>query len=266
MWQQERQQKILQHLTGFGRISIDRAVEEFAVSRETIRRDLMEMERAGLLRRVRGGAVGIENSQWQQPPFEIRHTERLREKRAMAATALQFVQSSMTIFMDAGSTSLIMAERLAAQNGLNDITIITNSVDIGRTILGSMGERASRFRVIMLGGELKQNPLEMVGAITINAIHHYRADLAILVPWGINAEQGASYYHFATAEIARAMAQNAAQALILADHSKIGAPARAVFCPPAAIDVLITDSAASNLPAFDALRGRLAKTIIAEGG
>jgi len=265
MWQQERQQKILQHLTGFGRISIERAVEDFAVSRETIRRDLMEMERAGLLRRVRGGAVGIEKKQWQQLPFDIRHTEQIREKRAIAATALQFVQSGMTIFMDAGSTALIMAERLAEQNGLRDITIITNSVDIGRTILGATGERASRFRVIMLGGELKQNPLEVVGAITINAIHHYRADLALLVPWGINAEQGGSYYHFSTAEIARAMAQNAAQTVILVDHSKIGAPARVVFCPPDAIDVLITDSSARKLPAFDALRGRLAKTIIAEG-
>jgi len=265
MWQQERQQKILQHLTGFGRISIDRAVEDFTVSRETIRRDLMEMERAGLLRRVRGGAVLVENARWQQLPFAIRHTEHIREKRAIAATALQFVQSGMTVFMDAGSTSLIMAERLAAQNGLHDITIITNSVDIGRTILGNEGERSPRFRVIMLGGELKQNPLEMVGSITINAIHNYHADLALLVPWGINARQGASYYHFSTAEIARAMAQNAEQTVILADHSKIGAPARAVFCSTQAMSALITDKAARDLPALADLQRVLAKTIIAEG-
>jgi len=265
MWQEERQQKILAHLVAFGQISIDRAVEDFAVSRETIRRDLMNMERVGLLKRVRGGAVAIEKPLMSQSPFEIRHTEHLQEKRAIAATALQFVQSGMTIFMDAGSTAIIMAETLAEPNGLSDITIITNSIDIGRAILGVNGERAGRFRVIMLGGELKQNPMEMTGSITINAIHQYRADLALLVPWGINAADGASYYHFATAEIARAMAQNAAQTTILADHSKIGAPARVIFCPPANIAALITDRGARGLPAFDALTHCLAKTIIAEG-
>jgi len=265
MWQKERQSKILHHLSAFGRLSIDQAMEDFAVSRETIRRDLMEMEQGGLLRRVRGGAVVTERPAWQQPPFQIRHTERLQEKRAIAATVLQFLTNGMTLFMDAGSTAIIMAETLAEFNGLNDITIITNSIDIGRTILGPTGEGASRFRIVMLGGELKQNPLEVAGVITINAIHQYRADLALLVPWGVNAEQGASYYHFSTAEIARAMVKNAAQTLILADHSKIGAPARVVCCPPDAIGVLITDGHARELPAFDDLARRLAKTVIAEG-
>jgi len=264
MWQEERQQKIRNLLAAFGQVSIDRIVTNFGVSRETIRRDLMEMEQTGLLRRVRGGAVRLETQQWSQSPFQVRHTERLQEKRAIAATALQFLTSGMTIFMEAGSTAIIMAETLAKPNGLSDITIITNSVDIGRVIIGSTGERASRFRVIMLGGEFKQEPMETVGAITINAIHQYHADLALLVPWGINAEKGAFCYHFPAAEITRAMTQNAERTIILVDHSKIGAPSRSVFCPPEDISVLITDKAARGVSGFEALERKLAKLVVAE--
>jgi len=265
MWQEERQQKIRSRLNAFGQISIDRIVADFGVSRETIRRDLMEMEHAGLLRRIRGGAVNLKTTGQQQSPFQVRHTEKQQEKRAIAATALQFLTSGMTIFMEAGSTAIIMAEALAEPNGLNDITIITNSVDIGRTIVSSTQEQDPRFHVILLGGEFKQNPMEMTGVITINAIHHYHADLALLVPWGINAERGASCYHFSTAEMTRAMVQNADRTVILADHSKIGAPARSIFCPPEGISALITDAGARNMPAFEDLTRRLPKTIIAQG-
>jgi len=264
MWQEERQQKIRNRLKAFGQISIDRVVSDFGVSRETIRRDLMEMEKAGLLRRIRGGAVRLESALQQQSPFQVRHTERRQEKRAIAATALQFLTSGMTIFMEAGSTAIIMAETLAEPNGLKDITIITNSVDIGRAVIGQTGERSSRFRVIMLGGEFKQNPMEMTGANTINAIHNYHADLALLVPWGINAEKGAFCYHFSTTEITRAMVQNADKTIILADHSKIGAPSRAVFCSPDDMAVFITDRGAREVDGFDALYRRLKKLVVAE--
>ncbi len=260
MWQEERQQKIREHLTAFGQVSIDRIVENFGVSRETIRRDLMEMEQAGELRRVRGGAVpGIrENSS-----FQVRHTPRLQEKRAIAATALQFLQSGMTLFMDAGSTTSVMSETLAGPNGLTDLTIITNSIDVARNLTDPTGEPSRRFRVIILGGEFRQDPMEMSGPVTINDIHRYQADVAIVVPWGVDPTRGASDYHLSGAEIARAMVQNASQTMILADHSKIGAPARSVFCPPADIDTLITDAKACEHPIFDALRTTLPNVVIA---
>jgi len=261
MWQEERQQKIREHLAAFGQISIDRIVESFGVSRETIRRDLLEMEQAGELRRVRGGAIPVvrENSS-----FQVRHTQRRQEKRAIAATALQFLRNGMTIFMDAGSTATVMAETLAGPNGLTDLTIITNAVDVARSLTEQTEERSRRFRVMMLGGEFKQDPMEMTGSVTINDIHRYHADVAIVVPWGIDAVRGASDYHLYGAEIARAMVQNSGQTIILADHSKIGSPARSVFCPPNEIDILITDGKARTHPIFNALLATLPNVVVAE--
>ena len=261
MWQEERQQKIREHLTAFGQVSIDRIVENFGVSRETIRRDLMDMEQAGELRRVRGGAVPVvrENSS-----FQVRHTQRLQEKRAIAATALQFLRSGMTLFMDAGSTTSVMSETLAGPNGLTDITVITNSIDVARNLTDPAGEPSRRFTVIVLGGEFRQDPMEMSGPVTINDIHRYQADVAMIVPWSVDATKGASDYHLYSAEIARAMVSNAAQTMILADHSKIGAPARSVFCPPGEMDTLITDGKTRTHPLFASLLDALPNVVVAD--
>jgi len=277
MWQEERQQKIRHRLAAYGQISIDRIVADFGVSRETIRRDLIEMERAGLLRRIRGGAVpsgllGTGEAESFQAPFEVRHTQKRQEKQAIATAALSQLKSGMTLFMDTGSTMVIMAQTLAEPNGLSDMTIITNSIDVARCLVkphaDDMAEYnlapPSRFKVIMLGGEFKQNPMEMTGVMTVNSIHHFQADIALLAPWGIDTVKGASNYHFHAAEIAGAMVRNANQRIFLADHSRIGNQTRFVFCPCEQIDTIITDAQARNRPAFDAFKASPMEMIIAE--
>lgn len=261
MWQEERQQKIRELLTAYGQVSTDRISQSFGVARETIRRDLVEMEQAGELRRVRGGAVPLVR---EISSFQVRHTQRLQEKRAIAATALGFLRSGMTIFMDAGSTTSVLSETIAGPNGLSDLTIITNSFDVARNLSEPTGEPSRRFRVLMLGGEFKQDPSETIGAVAVNEIHRYQADIGIVVPWGVDAVKGASDSLLYGAEIARAMVQNSAQTMILADHSKIGAPARSVFCPPDEIDVLITDAKAQDNPSFEAILEKLPKVVVAE--
>lgn len=257
MWQEERHRKIKDRLAAHGRVSVDRIVEEFGVSRETVRRDLMEMELAGELRRVRGGAVPATR---EDTTFGIRVTLRLQEKRAIAARALGLLQNGMTIFMDAGSTSTTMAEALAGPNGLTDMTFLTNSVDVARLLT----DPARRFRAVMLAGEFKHDPQETFGSATINDIHRYRADVALLAPWGVDAEMGAMNYFLHGAEIARAMIRNSEKVVILADHSKVGAPARSVFCPVAEMDHLIVDAKARSRPGFGALEAAVPGLIVCD--
>lgn len=261
MWQEERHQKIRAQLAAYGQVSIDRVVDEFGVSRETVRRDLMDMELAGELRRVRGGAVPVAR---EDTNFHVRMTQRRQEKRAIAATALGLLRNGLTIFMDAGATTSAMAEALAGPNGLTDLTIITNSVDVAQQLAERPGEPTRRFRVVMLAGDFKQDPMETHGAATINDIHRYRADLALLAPWGVDARMGATNYFLHGAEIARAMVQNAERTIILADHSKVGVPARSVFCPIDEMDHLIVDAKARLCPGFKALTERVPGLIVAE--
>ena len=260
MWQQERQRRIGEWLAAFGRISTERITDELGVSRETVRRDLMEMEQAGLLRRVRGGAVPVPR---EDTDFGVRVTLRLQEKRAIAQAVLGLLDSGMTLFMDAGSTSTVMAECLAAPHGLTDLAIITNSIDVARLLAEHPEAPSRRFRVLLLAGEVRHAPMETWGAATINDIQRYRADIALLAPWGIDARMGAMNHFIHGAEIARAMIRNADRVVIMADHSKIGAPARSVFCPADEIDHLVVDMAARQRPGFDALAAAVPGLIIA---
>ncbi|AHD02189.1 DeoR/GlpR family DNA-binding transcription regulator [Leisingera methylohalidivorans] len=261
MWQEERHQKIRAQLAAFGRVSIDKIVEEFGVSRETIRRDLMEMETAGEVRRVRGGAVPAVR---EDTAFSTRVKQRLQEKRCIAATALQLLESGMTIFMDAGATSQAMADALAGPNGLTDMTVITNAVDVAQRLAERPGEPGRGFRVVMLAGDIKQDPMETHGEATINDIQRYHANAALLAPWGVSAKMGAMNHFLHGAEIARAMVRNSERRIILADHSKVGLPSRSVFCRTEDMDHLIVDAKAKLCPGFDELEDKVPGLIVAE--
>lgn len=261
MWQEERYQRIRAQLAAYGRVSIDKIVEDFGVSRETVRRDLKDMEQAGDLRRVRGGAISAGR---EDTNFRTRITKRVQEKRAIAATTLNLLEDGMTIFMDAGATTHVMAEALAGPTGLKDITVITNSVDVARRLSETAGEATRGFRVLMLPGDFKNDPMETHGEGTINGIDRYHADVALLAPWGVDARLGATNHFLHGAEIARAMVRNSERTFVLADYSKVGRPARAVFCRISEMDHLILDAKAKMRPGFDELAKSVPGLIVAE--
>ena len=261
MWQEERQQKIRALLAAYGQVSADRVADEFGVSRETIRRDLVEMEAAGELKRLRGGAVPVTP---EDPAFDVRITQRLKEKRAICVRALSLLQSGQTIFMDGGSTLSIMAEEIAGKSGLRDLTIVTNSLEIAMTLAEKPDEPSRGFRVVLLGGDVKHDPVETYGPATILEIQRFRADVAIISPWGIELRGGAMDHYPHSTEVARAMVMNAATRIILADPSKVGVAARMVFCPTEDIDYLVVDPKARENPAFAAFAAAIPGLIVAE--
>lgn len=262
MWQEERHQKIRAMLTAFGQVSIDRIVESFGVSRQTVRRDLIEMEQSGLLRRIRGGAVSVETEDME---FSVRITQRLQEKRAICVAALSLLKSRQTIFMDAGSTTTIMAEVLAGPTGLTDLTVVTNSLEAAVRLAQAPGAPDSGIRVQLLRGPVKRDPLETWGGATVADIYGYHADVAFLSPMAVDAAFGAMYHYFHGAEIVEAMARQSTSIAILADHAKIGVTSRICVCPPGEIDYLVVDAKARARPGFAALESAVKQLIVAEG-
>ncbi|MCW0207835.1 MAG: DeoR/GlpR family DNA-binding transcription regulator, partial [Achromobacter sp.] len=205
MWQEERYQRIRALLSSLQQVSTDRIVGELGVSRETVRRDLLELEAMGELRRVHGGAVPVHS----EPPIAERVHTRVKYKRAIARAAAGLVSSGQTLFLDAGSTTSVLADELAKLSGL---TVITNSFDVALKV-GTAGSGANQ--LIMLGGSVGGPVCATAGEITIAEIHRYRADLALLSPVGVDAEFGATNSYLREAEVARAMAANAKQLVLL---------------------------------------------------
>ncbi|HEV7779188.1 MAG TPA: DeoR/GlpR family DNA-binding transcription regulator [Luteibacter sp.] len=242
MWHEERYQRIRGLLKTFGQVSVERITTELGVSRETIRRDLLELEAKGEIQRVHGGAVLAGG----EPPIGVRVATRVREKRAMAKKIASLVESGQTLFLDAGSTMSFIAEALA---GLSGLTVITNSVDVAMKVAGG----ANGNQVQLLGGRFESDLASSYGAGTVAEIVRYQAHLAILSPVGVDTAYGASSFVLDEAEVARAMSANARRTVIAADHSKIGVRSRVGYCALEDIDILVTDKASAKLAAMKAI-------------
>ncbi|WP_353189149.1 DeoR/GlpR family DNA-binding transcription regulator [Pandoraea pnomenusa] len=255
MWQEERFTRIRALLSAYSRVSTDRIVADLDVSRETVRRDLLELEALGELKRVHGGAVRVQD----EPPIAERANTRIKYKRAIAKTAASLVSNGQTLFLDAGSTTAILAEALAALSGL---TIITNSFDVALNMQRA-GDDGRGNQVYVLGGALGARLPATFGDTTIAELHRYRADVALLSPVGVDANYGATSYDHQEAEVARAMVTNATQTFILADYSKIGLCSRISYCATARIDRLITNQKAEDSEAFAALQSRVSQITLA---
>jgi DeoR/GlpR family transcriptional regulator of sugar metabolism len=109
MWQKDRHQRIRALLSMLGRVSNERIMAELCVSRETVRRDLLDLEEAGALRRVHGGAV----PSGEEAPITERARANVRAKAAIARAAIGIVRDGQTVFVDAGTTTAILADELA---------------------------------------------------------------------------------------------------------------------------------------------------------
>ncbi|HEV7258566.1 MAG TPA: DeoR/GlpR family DNA-binding transcription regulator [Bosea sp. (in: a-proteobacteria)] len=256
MWHEERKQRIRALLETFDSVSVERLAHEFGVSNETIRRDLVAMEQEGGLRRVHGGAVSLPAE--QDASYEARSTVRLKEKRAIARAATGLVRSGQTLFLDGGTTTAALAEELKAMPGLN---ILTNSLQVA-TIMAST-RQVTGSRVFLLGGLIVHELPETGGASTINDIYRFKADLALLSPFGIDISGAATNFFEHTAEIARAMVLNSAAVVLIADHSKIGVTSRVRFCELDQVSVLVTDKKAKTLPALASLSKVIERVVIA---
>ena len=258
MWQGDRKQRIGTLIETFGSVSVERLAQEFGVSNESIRRDLVAMERDGRLRRIHGGAVSLPAE--QDASYGARSTVRLQEKRAIALAALALIKSGQTLFLDGGTTTAALAEELKSVPELN---ILTNSLQVATSMASTQQRMGSR--VFLLGGAIVHEPPETGGASTINDIYRFKADLALLSPFGVDVDGAATNFFEHTAEIARAMVANSTSVALIADHSKIGVTSRVRFCELDRISALVTDKKARGLAALAALSNVVGRVIVADG-
>lgn len=241
MWAKERHQRILSMLTINQQVSAHDLAEMLNVSRETVRRDLLNLEETGQVNRVHGGAVLPQPR--SEEPFRQRMTAQLRAKSEIARNAVRLIQPGQTILIDAGTTTAIFARELTKLSG---VSVITNSVDIATTLQKSGQE------VLLLGGRMAADVPATVGELTLSEIRRFRADLCFSAPVAVHPTKGAFFYDLHEAEIAVAMVAQASRSVLLADQSKLGETSRVRSWEVGEIDTLVTNRAASaeQLEAF----------------
>ena len=234
MYAEERQQAIADLVAQRGRLSVTALAAEYAVTTETVRRDLSVLERAGVLRRVHGGAVSSGALAALEPKVGDRDLARADEKDRIAKRAVSFLpDSGGSVLLDAGTTTARLALMFPRDRQL---TVVTNAVPIAARLAGSPS-----VDLHLLPGRVRPTTHAAVGEDTVEALHRLRADVAFVGTNGLSAGHGLSTPDHAEAAAKRALIASAHQVVVLVDSSKIGQEHTVRFAELADIDVVITD-------------------------
>lgn len=234
-----RHDAILEALEASGTVEVTTLAKQLGVSEITVRRDLLELEAAGYLRRVHGGAMRTTGRAFDRP-YLVRERQDTATKRAIAAAAARLVKSGDAIALDSGTTVLNMVEFLG---GLANLTLVTANLRTAWTVANSR-TLLRPFRLIVSGGVVREDELSMVGASALSHYRKMRVDIAFIGVGGVNAKAGITDYNLDDAELKRVLVESARRVVILADRSKLGNENFAQVAELSEIDMLITDSGA----------------------
>jgi DeoR family fructose operon transcriptional repressor len=239
MYAEERQQAIARLVTERGRMSVNQLAREYAVTTETVRRDLSTLERMGLVRRVHGGVVPPASLSLIEAGLRERYQVNTDTKERIARAALdRLPPAGGTILLDAGTTTSRLASLLPPDRAL---TVVTHGVPIAARLAG---QRHIDLR--LLPGRVRRTTQAAVGAETIAALSHLRVDVAFLGTNGITAEHGFTTPDPDEAAVKRALIESGRLVVVLADASKFGIETAVRFAAPGEIDVLVTDGDVST--------------------
>lgn len=233
LFSDERQEAILAEISREGRVAVAALAERFAVVGETIRRDLAELERRGVIRRVHGGAIPAEKVTFE-PPIEDRASRMTAEKERIAMAALTEFPAEGSIFIEAGSTPSYLANALPSDRAL---TVVTNGGYIANALA-----RHDNLTVLSVGGRVRPRSLACVDDWALDVLSRLHVDVAFLGTNGISVGGGLTTPDLAEAAVKRATLTIAARTVLLADHSKVGVVALARYGELNQIDLLITDT------------------------
>jgi DeoR family fructose operon transcriptional repressor len=233
MFAEERQQEILRRARAEGRVDVVRLAEEFSITSETVRRDLTVLERAGVLRRVHGGAIPVERLGFE-PALATRNEVMTGEKERIAKAALAELPEEGSVIIDAGSTTARLAEALPADR---ELTVLVNSPPLAT----ALASRAN-LTVMILGGRVRGRTMATVDDWDLRPLQQVHVDVAFMATNGLSVRGGLTTPDPAEAAVKRAMIGAAGRRVLLADHTKVGNDYLARFGTLADVDVLVTDA------------------------
>lgn len=190
-----------------------------AVSTETIRRDLLALEKEGVLQRVHGGAtVPGQSVMASEPSYEVRSEEGLQGKRRIATAAAQLVLPGSLVMIDVGTTALLAARALPRSLSA---TVVTTSLRVAVELADRPG-----LDVIVAGGRMRSGDLAVSGIATHALLSGFHFDIALLGSGGLHPEAALTDFYLEEAQARRTIIANSAAAYVLCDASKFEKVAR----------------------------------------
>jgi DeoR/GlpR family transcriptional regulator of sugar metabolism len=237
----QRQDLILSRVRDGGAVRVSDLVAELDVSDMTIRRDIGELARRGLVQRVHGGVVDARRAA-HEPGFRAKSERNAEEKRAIARAALALVRPGSAIALSAGTTTRELA-LLVAGSDVRPLTVVTNSLPAAEVLHRPDDHTLT---VVLTGGTRTPSDA-LVGPLATHALQGLRVDVAFLGVHGMDVDAGLTTPNLLEAETDRAIIAAADRLVVLADRSKWQERGLARIARLDEVDVLVTDELPGGL-------------------
>jgi DeoR/GlpR family transcriptional regulator of sugar metabolism len=227
----ERHRRIREVLQERRAVRVSTLSELLGVSEVTIRRDLEDLERRGLLERTHGGAILAQRLTWESPYPEAA-ARNPAQKRQIGAVAATLIRPGDTVFLNGGTTTLEVFRHIASP----DVRVVTNLVGAAREADGRPGE------LLLVGGEYRSPSNSCVGDFATQALRRIFASRSFIGVEGLSRRSGLTTPAAPEAEVARVMIeQTQGEVVVVADSSKLGTIADFSIAPIETASVLVTD-------------------------
>lgn len=229
----KRQNEMIRYLSETRFARIEQLAELYHVSMETIRRDLLELEKDSAVKRVRGGVV-YNSLRAQEVEYEKRMENNQIEKHAIAKLAAGYINDGDAIVLNNGTATLELARRLAEMR--KQLTVVTNSPNIALVLNENKG-----ISVYLTSGYLRKHNKSLVGSLCSDCLDNFKVDKAFVNIDGISIEDGVTQYNTEEAAVVRKMLDIGHTKIVLCEYSKFNEVAFNRVCPAEYIDCIFTD-------------------------
>lgn len=213
-----RRERMLQLIADREFVRVAELAEAFGISDVTVRADLASLQSSHSVRRVRGGVMPPANSSRPEPSFEESLVEFAGEKQHIGEYAASLVTSGMSVLLDVGTTTTAVARALVARTELEQVTVVTNGLNIALELEPAMG----RLTVVVTGGTLRRLQHSLVNPMATVMLEQLHADIAFVGCNGVDPEHGITNINLPEAEVKRRMIAAARRAVVVTDGSKLG--------------------------------------------
>lgn len=229
----ERHQKIIELINTNKSMRVVELSDIFAVTEETIRRDLEKLEKDNKLFRTHGGAVSNQSSEESEVPYFEREITNIPEKKEIALLAAEQVVENDTVILDASSTALYMARTLRDM----PLTVVTNSIRVAYEL-----SKKQQITVISTGGTMRPKSLSFAGPLAEASLCNYHVSKAFISCQSFHVDYGICDSNESQARVKKKMMEQADTVYLMMDFSKIGKKAFAHISDVNTVDYVITDS------------------------
>jgi DeoR/GlpR family transcriptional regulator of sugar metabolism len=232
----QRFDRLLGWLASEGRIDVGDAAARLGVAQETVRRDLRVLESKAQLVRVHGGAVELEPEGLASPGTGLTAPAGavVSEDRGLLEALWADLPRTGTLLLGTGRLSLELAQVIVNAPPDDDLTVVTNSLDIGLLL-----SRVSRLSVYNIGGTVSPRTRAQEGDWALTELHRVHTDVSVVCPAGISIERGLSQPTPSAAAVSQAEVAAGTRVLALVEESALGRPSFVTFAGLDEIDQIV---------------------------